>query len=60
MTGETEDDRTVYAEIMVPLNYLSNFRRNLETPLINCEINLILNWSFIYHLVMQIKQQHMQ
>ena len=30
---------------MVPLKYLSNFRRTLEIPLINCEINLALNWS---------------
>ena len=30
---------------MVPLKYLSNFRRTLEMPLINCEINLDLNWS---------------
>ena len=30
---------------MVPLKYLSNFWRNLEMPLINCEINLDLNWS---------------
>ena len=27
-------------EIMVPLKYLSNFRRTLEVPLIKCEINL--------------------
>ena len=27
------------------LNYLSNFWRTLEVPLINCEINLILTWS---------------
>ena len=45
MTGETEDDCTMYAEIMVPLNYLSNFWRNLEIQLINCEINSILTWS---------------
>ena len=32
-------------EIMVPLKYLSNFRRTLEMPLINCEVNLILTWS---------------
>ena len=32
-------------EIMIPLKYLSNFWRTLETPLINCEINLILTWS---------------
>ena len=30
---------------MVPLNYLSNFWRALEMPLINCEVNLILTWS---------------
>ena len=30
---------------MVPLKYLSNFWRNLEMPLINCEVNLILTWS---------------
>ena len=30
---------------MVPLKYLSNFWRNLEMPLINCEIYLILTWS---------------
>ena len=30
---------------MVPLKYLSNFWKILERPLINYEINLILNWS---------------
>ena len=30
---------------MVPLKYLSNFRRTLEMLLINCEITLYLNWS---------------
>ena len=30
---------------MVPLEYLSNFRRTLEMPLINCEISLMLTWS---------------
>ena len=35
---------------MVPLKYLSNFWRTLEMPLINCEINLILNWSEKYVL----------
>ena len=29
------------AEIMVPLKYLSNIRRTLEMPLINCEVNHI-------------------
>ena len=39
------DDDTKNVEIMVPLKYLSNFRRTLEMSLINCEINLDLNWS---------------
>ena len=30
---------------MVPLEYLSNFWRTLEMPLINCEMELILTWS---------------
>ena len=30
---------------MVQLKYLSNFWRTLEMLLINCEINLNLNWS---------------
>ena len=32
-------------EIMVPSKCLSNFRRTLEMPLINCEVNLIVTWS---------------
>ena len=38
--GNTKD-----VEIIVSLKYLSNFRRTLEMPLINCEVNLILTWS---------------
>ena len=30
---------------MAPLKYLSNFWRTLEIPLINCEVELNLNWS---------------
>ena len=30
---------------MVPIKYLNNFWRTLEMPLINCEIELILDWS---------------
>ena len=30
---------------MVPLKYLSNYWGNLEMPLINCEVNLVLTWS---------------
>ena len=33
-------------EILVPFTYLSNFWRNLEMPLFNCKINLILSWSY--------------
>ena len=32
-------------EVVIPLKYLSNFWRTLNIPLINCEIELILNWS---------------
>ena len=35
----------VNVEIMVPLKYVSNFWRTLEMPLINCEVELILDWS---------------
>ena len=35
----------VDVEIMVPLKYLSHFWRTLEMLLINCEVQLILNWS---------------
>ena len=45
ITGSTGNDSTKNVEIKVPLNYLSNFRRTLEMPLINCEINLIPTWS---------------
>ena len=33
---------------MAPLEYLSNFWRTLEMPLINSEVNLILTWSSTY------------
>ena len=33
------------AKIVVPLKHLSNFWRNLDMPLINCEISLTLTWS---------------
>ena len=45
ITGQTNDDGIINVEIMVPLKYLSNFWRTLEMPLINCEVELILNWS---------------
>ena len=48
ITGQTGDDGTKEVKIMVPLKYLSNFRRTFEMPLINCEVNLILTWSATY------------
>ena len=33
-----------YVEIMVPSKYLSVFWRTFKMPLINCEINIDLNW----------------
>ena len=47
LTGKTGNNRTKNVEIMVPLKYLSNFWRNLEISLINCEITLMLTWSAI-------------
>ena len=46
ITGKTPNNgNTKDVEIIVPLNYLSNFWRTLEMPLINCEVNLILTSS---------------
>ena len=43
LTGQTNDDGIINVQIMVPLKYLSSFWRTLEIPLINCEVELILN-----------------
>ena len=43
--SQTGNNNTNNAEIMVPLKYLGNFWKTVEKPLINCEINLDLNWS---------------
>ena len=46
ITGKTPNNGNEKdIEIIVPLKYLCNFWRNLEMPLINCEVNLILTWS---------------
>ena len=45
ITGQTGHNGIKKVEIMISLKYLSNFCRTLEICLINCEINLILNWS---------------
>ena len=43
ITGNTPaDGNAKNVEIMLPLKYLSNFWRNLEMQLINCEVYLIL------------------
>ena len=49
ITGKTPNNgNTKDVEIVVPLKYLSNFWRTLETSLINCEVNLILTRSKDY------------
>ena len=45
MIGQTEDNGKKEVEIMIPLKYLSNFWWTLRMSLINCKIDLILNWS---------------
>ena len=46
ITGKLEgDDVEKHVEIAVPLKYLGNFWRNLDMPLINCEVSLTLSWS---------------
>ena len=46
ITGQTNDNGEINGvEIMVPLIYLSNFWRTHEMPLINCKVELILDWS---------------
>ena len=45
ITGQTNNDGRIDVGIMVSLKYLSSFWRTLDMPLINCEVELILNWS---------------
>ena len=45
IAGRTGNYGTKDVKLMVPLKYLSKFRRILEMLLINCETNLILTWS---------------
>ena len=43
--GVTHDNFTKNdVKVVVPLKHLSNFWRHLDTPLINCEVELILTW----------------
>ena len=46
--GYTSNNNNVLdAEFVIPLNYLSNFWRSLDLPLIYCEIKLGLRWKNI-------------
>ena len=46
ITGQTNNDGEINSvEKLAPLKYLSNFWRTLQMPLINCELELNLNWS---------------
>ena len=45
LIGDTEENgRKNGVKIAVPLKYLSNFWRSWEMPLINCKVELSLNW----------------
>ena len=45
ITGNTENNGTKKeVQIAVPQKYLGNFWRSLEMPLINCKVELSLNW----------------
>ena len=49
ITRKTPDDgSTKNFKIAVPLKYLSNLWKTLETSLINCKVNIILTWSADY------------
>ena len=41
---QTSDNDRNDVDMLVPLKYLSSFWRAFEMPLINCEINLDLNF----------------
>ena len=53
------DGNTKNGEIVVPLKYLNNFKRSLEMPLINCEINLMLTWRTGCVISSALKQEHL-
>ena len=39
------DDSLTNVKVVIPLKYLSNFWRSLDTLLINCETEIILTWT---------------
>ena len=47
IAGKTpqDNDSSTNAEVVIPLKYLSNFWKNLNIPLINCEVEIILTWT---------------
>ena len=59
--GKTPDDGNIKdVEIIVPLKYLSNFWRTLEMPLINCEVNLELTWSWSVLFLILLEIENLQ
>ena len=52
IAGKTpqNNDSLTNAKVVIPLKYLSNFWKNLNMPLINCEVELILTRSKNYAL----------
>ena len=59
--GKTPDDGNIKdVEIIVPLKYLSNFFRTLEMPLINCEVNLELTWSWSVLFLILLEIENLQ
>ena len=51
ITSKTSNDGIKNVEIMIPFKYVSIFWKTFEMFLINCEINLDLNWSKICVIV---------
>ena len=49
IVGKTpqDNDSLTNVEVVIPLKYLSNFWRNLDNPLINCKVEIILTSSKI-------------
>ena len=47
IVGKTpeDNDSLTGAKVVISLKHLSNFWRSLNIPLINCKVELILNWS---------------
>ena len=40
-----DNDSLTNAKVVIPLKHLSNFWKNLNIPLINCEVEIILTWT---------------